>query len=277
MRRLDYLPRRGWSAGSGAELEQPRRRAREPAVGARRLATLNSILTIQHRSDGFNRPRVDGVSFTVHPRTINETPSTPCPAPPAAITLCSPPPRAFTASAQEVEVLGRRAHLADRCTPTPMSGEAERASSSRCSTGMPGRPAGGPPSHTGGVHRYGWTPTPRGRPVRRLSVSARQFLVPSRSGDRTVAPPARRDGPLPRLRSPRRPPWSALHRGEDGHGRGRAPGTRASTYRLRRPAARQTPGRAFPVPKRSSARQAGASAAHREASQASKRECERDA
>ena len=53
----------------------------------------------------------------------------------------------------------RRARLAGLRAATPVSGEAARASSCS-STGMPGRPAAFP-SHTGGVHRYGWTPTPR--------------------------------------------------------------------------------------------------------------------
>ena len=55
---------------------------------------------------------MDGISFTVHPRTENETKSTPEHGLAAAIDgdhaapTSTAPPRAFAASAQDMEVLG---------------------------------------------------------------------------------------------------------------------------------------------------------------------------
>jgi len=70
---------------------------------------------------------------------------------------------------------------------------------------MPGRPAGGSPSHTGGVHRHGWTPTPRGpasasaHGLGAASPRPRPFRRSNRCSARSTLRP----------RSTRWPAWSA--------------------------------------------------------------------
>ena len=107
-------PRRGDSRASAWTSSLP-----FPSSAAQRQGRTEGprLLAVdQDRTTPIQRTReiqgVDGISFTVHPRTENETKSTPEHGLAAAIDgdhaapTSTAPPRAFAASAQDLEVLG---------------------------------------------------------------------------------------------------------------------------------------------------------------------------
>ena len=184
-----------------------------------------------------------------------------------AATPCRPPPPAFTASAQEIEVRGPYSVASDHCTPTPVSGEAARVTRVLVILYGHARPAGGPhhpPAWCRGAASVPAWLCRAGPPSRVLStviLGAEKEGTPRGSLYETEMAGACRAGPLlphrtvarqldttahlPRPRSPRLPAWSALgaakmdRKASQDAGLGRVHRAPEPELRLRRPAARQ--------------------------------------